>query len=129
MKLKRFAIHDPRSMTRRTEKVQALLQQEIGAYLLLQELPALTTISKVEVTPDLKWCKTWITVMAEPGVQRKTLEMLNGEVGEMQKMLNQKLTMKFVPRVKFVLDHGEEYASHINELLRKAHESDEKQSE
>ena len=109
-------------MSRRTEKVASLLQQEIGLYILGLELPALTTISKVEVTPDLKWCKTWITVMGEPKFQKQTLEILNENLSEMQKTLNQKLTMRYVPRVKFVIDHGEEYASHINELLRKTHE-------
>jgi len=112
-------------MTRRSEKVSSLLQQEIGEYLLLQELPALTTISKVEVTPDLKWGKIWITVMGDAGVQAQVLESLNDNLFELQGILNRKFTMKFVPRVKFVLDHGEEYAAKINELLRQANADDE----
>lgn len=111
-------------MSRRTEKVASLLQQEIGEYLLQLELPALTTISKVEVTPDLKWCKIWITVMGDEKKQAEVLENLRSKLYDLQGELNRKLTMKFVPRVKFVIDHGEEYAAKINELLRKANEDE-----
>jgi ribosome-binding factor A len=109
-------------MSRRTEKVAALLQQEIGFFILQIELPALTTISKVEVTPDLKWCKTWITIMGDEATQAKTLELLNQNLRDLQDELIHKLSMKFVPRVKFVIDHGEEYAAKINQLLREAKE-------
>ncbi|MBX4186766.1 MAG: ribosome-binding factor A [Candidatus Doudnabacteria bacterium] len=109
-------------MSRRTEKVASLLQQETGAYLMKMELPALTTISKVEVTPDLKWGKIWITVMGDEKQQKAVLNCLHEELFELQGELNRTLEMKIVPRVKFVIDHGEEYASKINELLRKANE-------
>jgi ribosome-binding factor A len=109
-------------MSRRTEKVAAVLQQEIGFFILKMELPALTTISKVEVTPDLKWSKIWITVMGDKDQQQNVLDLLHESLFEMQGELNRKLEMKFVPRIKFVIDHGEEYADHINELLRKTKE-------
>ena len=109
-------------MSRRTEQVAASLQQEIGAYLQKLELPSLTTISKVEVTPDLKWGKVWITVMGDETKQETVLAILKAQLFDLQGELNRKFKMKFVPRVKFVIDHGQEYASHINDILRKANE-------
>ncbi len=109
-------------MSRRTEKVAALLHEEVGDYINQMELPSLTTISKVEVTPDLKWCKVWITVMGEDDRQKEVLAELQKTLFDLQGSLNRKLVMKFVPRVKFMIDHGEEYASHISELLRKTYE-------
>jgi ribosome-binding factor A len=111
-------------MSRRTEKVASLLQQEIGEFILQLELPALTTISKVEVTPDLKWCKTWITIMGDESEQEEVLQKLKENLYDLQGELHGKLTMKFVPRIKFVIDHGEEYAAKINELLRKTHDNE-----
>ncbi|OGE73988.1 MAG: ribosome-binding factor A [Candidatus Doudnabacteria bacterium RIFCSPLOWO2_02_FULL_42_9] len=110
-------------MSRRTEKVASLIQHEVGEFIIKLELPALTTISKVEITPDLKWGKLWVTVMGDDKEQKEVLSILGENLPELQRSLNQKLEMKFVPRIKFVLDHGEEYAAKINELLRKAHES------
>jgi len=109
-------------MSRRTDKVSSVLQQEVGLFILRLELPSLTTISKVEVTPDLKWCKVWITILGDKAQHKEVLDILHEHKREMQDELNDKLTMKFVPRIRFVIDHGEEYASHINELLRKTHE-------
>lgn len=109
-------------MSRRTEKVAALLHQEVGSFILQLELPVLTTISKVEVTPDLKWCQVWITIMGTEDQHEEVLKILFENKRELQDLLIHKLTMKFVPRIKFVVDHGEEYAAHINELIRKTHD-------
>ena len=109
-------------MSRRTDKVASVLHQEVGNYLLQLELPALTTISKVEVTPDLKWCKVWITILGNETQQAEVLKILLENKRELQDQLIHKLTMKFVPRIKFVIDHAQEYASHINELIRKTHD-------
>ncbi len=111
-------------MSRRTEKVSSLVQQEVGEFLARMELPALTTISKVEVTPDLKWGKIWITVMGDKKKQEEVLETLKEKMFDLQGELNRAMSMKIVPRIKFVIDHGEEYAAKINELLRKAHEDE-----
>lgn len=106
-------------MSRRTEKVSALLHKEVGEYLARLELPSLTTISKVEVTPDLKWCKIGVTVLESAAKQKEVLRILGENAKDLQHELNKKLTMKFVPKISFVIDLGEEYAAHINELLRK----------
>lgn len=109
-------------MTRRTQKVAAVLQEELGAQIIRLELPALTTISKVEVTPDLKWGKIWITILGNTNQQKEVMEVLGENLYDIQGELNRKFTMKFVPKIKFVIDHGEEYAAKINDLLRKANE-------
>ena len=109
-------------MSRRTEKVAALLHQEVGSFLLQLELPVLTTISKVEVTPDLKWAKVWITIMGDEKQHEEVLAVLFEHKRELQDELIDKLSMKIVPRIKFVVDRAEEYAAHINELIRKTHE-------
>lgn len=109
-------------MSRRTEKVASVLQQEAGEYLKLLELPSLTTISRVEVTPDLKWCKIWVTILGDEKAQSEVSAILGENLRDLQRGLNRKLTMKFVPKIRFVIDHGEEYAAKINELLRKTHE-------
>jgi ribosome-binding factor A len=109
-------------MSRRTDQVASVLQHEVGNFILTLELPALTTISKVEVTPDLKWCKVWITIMGDETQKKEVLKMLLESRRELQDILLHKMTMKFIPRIKYVIDTAEEYAAHINELLRKTHE-------
>lgn len=109
-------------MSRRTEKVSSLLHQELGRLIHEFELPALTTVSKVVVTPDMKWGKAFITVMGDEEKQKAVLAELKKNIYNIQKSINAEMGMKIVPRISFVLDHGEEYAAKINELLRKANE-------
>jgi len=99
------------------------MHHEVGEYLLQLELPALTTISKVEVTPDLKFCKVWVTVLGDMALQKQVLSQLLEYRRDMQSGINRKLKMQFVPRISFLIDHGEEYADHINQLLKKTNES------
>jgi ribosome-binding factor A len=109
-------------MSRRTDKVASVFQQEIGMYMLKLELPALTTVSKVEITPDLKWCKVFITVMGDEKAHKGVMKILTENLYTLQGVINDKMGMKIVPRVKFVIDHGAEYAAHITDLIRQTHE-------
>lgn len=112
-------------MTKRTEQVASLLQKEVGSMLKKLELPAMTTISKVEVAPDLKWSKIGITIFSkDPSEEQEVMRVLAEYLYDMQGELVQKFNMKNVPRIKFVIDKAEEYADKINRLLREANESD-----
>src|SRR5262245_9026115 len=115
----------PKFMTLRTDKVASVVQRILGEQMQLLELPFLTTISKVEISPDMKYGKIWITVMpAGEANESKILKLLDESIYDLQGSLNRGLPTKIVPRVKFAIDHSEEFSSHINELLRKTHDQE-----
>lgn len=106
-------------MTRRTEKVSSTLQTKLGQLMNELELPFLTTISKVEVSPDLKHAKVWITVFSDKEKDEKAvLAVLHENIYDLQGGINEHLKSKNVPRIAFAIDHSEQYASHINKLLK-----------
>lgn len=110
-------------MTRRTEQVASLIQKELGELMAALEMPAMTTISKVEVSPDLKHARVWITVFTQDKkMEGSVLDFLHKHLFELQGELNRTFTMRNVPRVAFRIDASQQYASHINELLKKANE-------
>ncbi len=110
-------------MSRRTEQVASLLQKELGELMLGLELPAMTTISKVDVSPDLKHAKVWLTIFTDDkSVEKAVLAALKEKAFDLQGELNEITTMRHTPRVAFAIDNSQRYASHINELLRKANE-------
>lgn len=112
-------------MTRRTEQVGSLLQKELGELMLGLELPAMTTISRVVVTEDLKHAKVWITVFSEnASLEKEVLSQLDKQVFELQGEINRRLKMHHAPRISFGLDNSEHYASRINELLKRTHEDE-----
>ncbi|HYC79975.1 MAG TPA: ribosome-binding factor A [Candidatus Binatia bacterium] len=113
-------------MTRRTEQVASLIQKELGELMLGLELPAMTTISRVDVTPDLKHAKVWISVFSDSAsVEKDVLVTLSSNMYELQGELNRKFTMHHTPRIAFAVDHTQQHASRINELLKRTQEDEE----
>jgi len=57
-------------MTQRTDRIDELLRQEIGA-LLAKEVAdpriGFATITDVETAPDLRHAKVWVSVIGQPG--------------------------------------------------------------
>ncbi len=86
----------------------------------------MTTISKVEISPDLKYAKIWITVLPSGKENEKEiLGLLKENTYELQGNLNRELSMKMTPRISFAIDTSQEYAAHISELIKKTHEDEE----
>jgi ribosome-binding factor A len=107
-------------MTRRTEQVASLIQQELGILMLNLDLPAMTTISRVEVSQDLKHAKVWVSIFSDDkAVEEGALETLKNNLYDLQGELNRKFTMHHTPRIAFAIDNSLHYATRINELLRK----------
>ncbi|MDP4001398.1 MAG: 30S ribosome-binding factor RbfA [bacterium] len=112
-------------MSIRTEKVGSLISREVGMFLVALDLPAIPTISKVEVTPDLKYAKIWLTIFTdEEKVEKTTLKQISKNLYELQGIINNKLEMRNVPRISFKIDHSEQYADHINKLLKQTKDSE-----
>ena len=91
----------------------------------LLELPAMTTVRNVEVAPDLKQAKIWLTVLTDKEeVEHQVLGVIEKNIYEWQGEINRKLEMRVVPRIIFFIDHSEQYADHINKLLKQTKKND-----
>src|SRR3954469_25524094 len=110
-------------MSRRTEKVSATLHEQLGLAINKLELPFLTTISKVEVTSDLKHAKVWITIFSDQEQDElAVLETLREHHYDLQGQMYEYFKSKNVPKIHFAVDHSEQYSDHINKLLRETKE-------
>jgi ribosome-binding factor A len=106
-------------MSERLNKVSSVVHREVAAFLENMELPAMVTVSKAEISPDLKYGKVFITILPDDEkTQGKTLELIKGGMYDLQGHLNRKLEMKIVPRIRFEIDHSESYASKIDSILK-----------
>lgn len=107
-------------MSRRTEKVESLVRQTVASQF-IEQLPAYTaaiTVTKVDVSPDLRNANVWIAVLAKtPEVQSEIFDQTLEIRPDIQRHLAGKITTKFVPRLTFKLDTGGQYAEHISRLL------------
>lgn len=106
-------------MSLRQDKVSSVLQKLVADYFAKNkpdDLLGFLTIKKAEVTADLEHAKVFFSVIGQD--QESALRAINRHLRRVQSLLFHKLEMKMVPRVAFVFDGSDEYADHINKLLK-----------
>ena len=69
----------------------------------------MTSVVAVEVAPDLKTCKAYISVFGDEEAQNDTLKGLQSAEGYIRRELAHSLNMRNTPEIKFVLDQSIAY--------------------
>lgn len=91
---------------------------------------AMTTITQVEVTNDLKHAKLHTSVYGQDEEERKsTVEALNHAAGFIARELGRRMQIRRLPALKFMLDTSIEYSVHISQILNTLHTEAEKQDD
>jgi ribosome-binding factor A len=113
-------------MSRRTERVSSVIQQEL-AQIILRELndPRLTgmpTVTRVKVSPDLSIADVFVTVMGSEGQKTAALNALRHSAGLMRTKLTKALTLRVAPYLKFHYDEDLKKELDLLDALRKASE-------
>ena len=108
-------------MSLRIEKVNKLIKQEVGKIILSEiNFPkdVMVTVVKVEVSKDLRYADVFVSVFPFRK-KEEAKEMLKENIYFMQKILNKRLFMKPLPRIRFVIDDAGEYVGKIDELINR----------
>ena len=108
-------------MSLRIQKVNELIKRELGKILLKEfdiSKNILLTITRVETTGNLIESKVFISVIPEKET-REILKLINKKIYNLQQILNKKLHIRPVPKIKFVEDKQLKQALEIEEILGK----------
>ena len=107
---------------RRQERLADQIRSEV-AEMLVRELKdpriGFTTVTRVELSPDLHHARVLVSVLGEPEEQQKTLKGLTSAGAYVRHELSRRLRLRRAPEVVFLLDRGAEASQKIEELLRK----------
>lgn len=83
----------------------------------------LVTITGVDLSPDLRHARVFVSVMGTEQQKKESMEALHHASGWIRHELGQRIRMKFLPEIVFQADTSQEYGEHIDRLLDKIHES------
>lgn len=75
----------------------------------------LTTVTRVEMSPDLQIAKVYLSVPGNEAAERKTLAAIRHAGGYIQRMVARELTMRQCPELRFEID---ERAKHVQQTMR-----------
>lgn len=106
-------------MSERTRKVESLIHHLVAAELTQLSESARLTITKVQVSPDLRNATIWVGVLADDDAAAQELfTTATKHRAAFQEAIARNLTTKFVPRLTLERDSGGQYAQHITKLIR-----------
>lgn len=103
--------------TRINSEVQRELSEIISRELKDPRIHPMTTVISVEVTPDLKYCKAYISVLGNEEAGKDTIQGLKSAVGFIRTQLARKINLRNTPELTFILDQSIEYGVNMTRLI------------
>lgn len=108
--------------TRINTEVQRELSSILRGGIKDPRIAPMTSVVAVEVSPDLKTCKAYISVFGDEKVQEDTIKGLQSAEGFIRHELARTINMRNTPEIRFIMDQSIEYgvnmSKKIDELTR-----------
>ena len=102
-------------------RVNAEVQRELGNILRGgikdPRVAPMTSVVEVEVAPDLKTCKAFISVLGDEKAQQDTLKGLQSAEGYIRRELARTINMRNTPEIVFILDQSIEYGVNMSRKI------------
>lgn len=115
--------------TRINGEVQRVLAEIIRSGIKDPRIAPMTSVVAVEVAPDLKTCKAWISVLGDEKAQADTLAGLESAEGYIRSCLAKTINLRNTPQVSFIMDqsiaYGVDMSRKIDEVMGREHRTDE----
>ena len=110
--------------TRINGEVQRVLAEIIRGEIKDPRIAPMTSVVAVEVAPDLKTCKAWISVLGDEKAQADTLEGLKSAEGYIRGQLARIINLRNTPQITFVMDRSIAYGVNMSKLIDEVVEKD-----
>ena len=103
--------------TRINGEVQKVLSEIIRKEIKDPRINPMTSVVTVEVAPDLKTCKAYISVLGDEASQQSTMKGLKSAEGYIRRELARTLNLRNTPEIRFVLDQSIEYGVKMSKMI------------
>ncbi len=98
------------------EEIKKVVSKLIDQELKDPRLTGLISVTKVEVTKDLKYCKIFVSMLGSKD-EMAAMEALKSSAGFVRKEVGNNVRMFSTPEIKFELDNSIEYGAHIQNII------------
>ena len=95
--------------TRINAEVQRELSRIISREIKDPRINPMTSVVEAVVTPDLKYCKAYISVLGDQDSVNSTLEGLNSAMGFIRRELAHSINLRNTPEITIIMDQSIEY--------------------
>ena len=110
-------------MSRRTERVNDLLREEISDILRSElhdpRIGGIVTITSVDVSPDLRRADAFVSVLGSAEERVSTMQALEHARPFLRHELSRRVKLRYTPDIHFVSDTTMERAQELTDLMRR----------
>ncbi len=103
--------------TRINMEVQRELSKVISQEMKDPRIDPMTSVIAVEVTPDLKQAKVYVSVFGSDEKKQSTLEGLKSATPFIRKHLAKTINLRNTPELRFYMDESIEYGVNMSKLI------------
>jgi ribosome-binding factor A len=104
-------------ISRINDEILRELSQILRAEVKDPRISAMTSVIRVDTTPDLKYCKAYISVLGSDEEKESVMKGLKNANGFIRHQIAQRINLRFTPELIFKLDESTEYAVRMNQLI------------
>ena len=106
--------------SRRTLKAASAIREVVGMAIIadLQD-PRIknVTVTRVEVSGDMRNAKVYVTVMGDEAMETLSLRGLQSAAGYLQAKCAKRIDTRYTPQLQFVIDKGEKNSLLVTKIL------------
>lgn len=112
-------------MSQRTQRIDELLREEIGA-ILSREVQdprvGFVTVTSVETSPDLSTARVWVSVIGSRAERDETIAALGRAMPFVRRQLGARLRLRRIPAFHVRLDDSAERGTRVLHLIQELEE-------
>lgn len=108
----------------KNNRINVQVQRELGRIISREikdpRINPMTSVVDVAVTPDLKYCKAYISVLGDAESVADTLAGLNSAMGFIRRELAHSVNLRNTPEITFIMDQSIEYGVNMSRKIDEA---------
>jgi ribosome-binding factor A len=106
-------------MKHRLERVNEVIRRELSEIVRREVVFAapLVTIQSADVSPDLKTCQIYVSVIGNDEQKKEAINRLVAKRKELQHLLMKRVVLKYTPQLRFEIDHALERGDRVMQIL------------
>ncbi len=105
----------------KNQRINGEVQRELSRIISMEikdpRINPMTSVTDVIVTPDLKYCKAFISVLGDEESAKETIEGLKSASGYIRRELARSINLRNTPEITFVLDNSIEYGIEMSKKI------------
>ncbi len=111
----------------RYDRIAQALKKELSSIIhdeLKDPRLGFVTLTKIELTRDLRFAKVFYSVLGKEEEHKKTKEALDSSLGFIRRLIAQRIRLRLTPEFLFKEDRSSEYSVRIEEILNELKNND-----